>query len=163
MHRLVRYRAPCRERTPRGERRAGPGLGRLAAGLAIALSLAGCGLPGQASPTPFALPAPTCGGARVVILGALPCDRLVAIALEVLRGEVPRQLDRGVISVSVDLQGCPKDELPAQLDCSGQDFVQLVTFTFGPSVSGGPIEPSLSVGLEPVSGRVLGIVNPLLR
>jgi hypothetical protein len=135
-------------------------------GLALVLSgwlVAGCDILYRPAPTALALPAPTCGGARVVIPGALPCGDLVAIALQELRAEVPTQLDRGVIAVTVDLQGCPRNEVPPQLDCSGEDFVQLVTFTFGPSAPGGPIEPSLSVGLAPVSGEVLGIVNPLLR
>lgn len=125
--------------------------------------LAGCGILASPAPTALAFPAPTCGGARVVIPGALPCEDLVEIAYTTLLAEVPRQLDRGVIAVTVDLQGCPRNEVPAQLDCTGEDFVQLVTVTFGPSVPGGPIEPSMSVGIAPVSGRVLGIVNPLIR
>ncbi|MEW5991009.1 MAG: hypothetical protein AB1736_06640 [Chloroflexota bacterium] len=131
--------------------------------VAAAWLVAGCAALGSPSPSGLSLPAPSCGGARVVIPGALPCDDLVAITLGVLREEAPAQLDRGVIAVTVELQGCPRDEVPPQLDCTGEDFVQLVTFTFGPSAPGGPIEPSLSVGLAPVSGRVLGIVNPLIR
>jgi hypothetical protein len=131
--------------------------------LLAAWLVAGCGVFRSPEPTELVLPAPTCGGARVVIPGALPCADLVQIALEVLLAEVPAQLDRGVIAVTVDLRGCPRDEVPPQLDCSGEDFVQLVTFTFGPSVPGGPIEPTMSVGLAPVSGRVLGLVNPLIQ
>jgi hypothetical protein len=133
------------------------------AGLLLAGIVAGCGLVGRPGPTPQAIPAPTCGGAKILIPGALPCDELVRIAIEVLRGEAPIQLDRGIIAVDVELQGCPKQEVPPQIDCAGEDFVQLVTVTFGPSVDGGPIEPSLSVALAPVSGRLLGIVNPLIR
>ena len=129
----------------------------------LAWLVAGCGILGSPAPSGLALPAPTCGGARVVIPGALPCEDLVGIALQELRAEVPAQLDRGVIAVTVELQGCPRGEVPVQLDCTGEDWVQLVTFTFGPSVPGGPIEPSMSVGLTPITGRVLGIVNPLLR
>jgi hypothetical protein len=125
--------------------------------------VAGCGILASPGPTALALPAPACGGARIEIPGALPCDDLVGIALEVLRAEVPTLLDRGVIAVSVELGGCPRNEVPAQLDCTGEDFVQLVTFTFGPSVEGGPTEPSMAVGVAPVTGRVLGLVNPLLR
>jgi len=139
---------------------------RRSAWFALALAAwlaAGCGVFTSPAPTDLSLPAPTCGGARVVIPGALPCDDLVAIALAELRAEVPRQLDRGVIAVTVELQGCPLNEVPPQLDCTGEEFVQLVTFTFGPSLAGGPIEPSMSVGLAPVSGRVLGILNPLVR
>jgi hypothetical protein len=135
-------------------------------GLGVVLAawlVAGCGILGSPSPTAFALPPPSCGGARVVIPGALACDAVVAIALAELRAEVPRLLDRGVIAVTVDLQGCPRTDVPPQLDCGGEDFVQLVTFTFGPAEPGGPVEPSMSVGIAPVSGRVLGIVNPLIR
>ena len=136
----------------------------LVAGWLVTASLvAGCGILASPPPTALALPAPTCGGAKIEIPGALPCDDLVGIALQVLRAEVPALLDRGVIAVAVELGGCPRNEVPAQLDCSGEDFVQLVTFTFGPSVQGGPIEPSMAVGLAPVTGRVLGLVNPLLR
>jgi hypothetical protein len=99
----------------------------------------------------------------VVIPGALSCDELVGIALQVLRTEVPTQLERGVIAVTVELQGCPHGEVTPELDCTGEDWVQVVTFTFGPATSGGPIEPSMSVGVAPVSGRVLGLVNPFMR
>jgi hypothetical protein len=145
-----------------GRPRAGLSL-RAVAWLAAAWLVAGCGVLGSPAPTGLALPAPTCGGARVVIPGALACDDLVGIALQVLRAEVPQQLERGVIAVTVELQGCPRNEVPPQLDCSGEDFVQLVTFTFGPAAEGGPVEPSMSVGVAPVSGRVLGLVNPLIR
>jgi hypothetical protein len=131
--------------------------------LVTASLVAGCGILASPAPTALALPTPTCGGARIEIPGALPCDDLVGIALGALRAEVPALLDRGVIAISVELGGCPRNEIPAQLDCTGEDFVQLVTFTFGPSVQGGPTEPSMAVGLGPVTGRVLGIVNPLLR
>lgn len=135
-----------------------------AAAAAVAAALvAGCSVFGSSGPTPLALPSPTCGGARVEIPGALPCPELVADALAVLRQQAPQQLARGVVSIDVELQGCPANEVPPQLDCSEDTFVQLVTVTFGPAVPGGPIEPSLSVGLSPASGRVLGIVNPLIR
>jgi hypothetical protein len=130
---------------------------------ALAGAVAGCGTLGSPSPTSLALPSPTCGGAKILIPGAVPCEQLVRLGLEVLQREAPGQLDRGVIAVTVDLEACPKNAIPRQLDCSGEDFVQLVTFTFGPSGEGGPIEPSLSVGVGPVSGRILGIVNPLIR
>lgn len=133
------------------------------ASLVLAGILAGCGLVGRPGPTALVIPAPTCGGAKILIPGALPCEELVRIAIEVLRGEAPAQLERGVIAVDVELQGCPKQEVPPQVDCAGEDFVQLVTVTFGPAVDGGPIEPSLSVALAPASGRLLGIVNPLIR
>jgi hypothetical protein len=135
----------------------------MAGWLVTAAIVAGCGILASPAPTALALPTPTCGGAKIEIPGALACDDLVDIALGVLRAEVQALLDRGVIAVTVELAGCPRNEIPAQLDCTGEDFVQLVTFTFGPSVQGGPIEPSMAVGLGPVTGRVLGIVNPLLR
>ena len=147
---------------PSGARRLAGG-SLAAAWLAAAWLVAGCGVLASPAPTAPALPTPTCGGAMILIPGALPCNELVGIALRALRAEVPVQFDRGVIAVTVDLGGCPRNEVPAQLDCIGEDFVQLVTFTFGPSVPGGPTEPSMSVGVAPVSGRVLGIVNPLLR
>lgn len=112
---------------------------------------------------PLVLPSPTCGGAKILIPGALPCDELIRRALDVLQAEAREQLDRGIIAVNVELTGCPRNEIPRQLDCTGEDFVQLVTFRFSPSAAGGPIEPSLSVGLTPVSGRSLGIANPLIR
>jgi hypothetical protein len=123
----------------------------------------GCGVFGSPDPTPLAIPSPTCGGVKILIPGALPCEQIVRIAIEVLRSVAPAQLDRGVSAVDVELQGCPRNEVPPQLDCAGEDFVQLVTFTFLSSVQGGPIEPSLSVGVAPVSGRLLGIVNPLIQ
>ncbi|MBA3876775.1 MAG: hypothetical protein C0498_07540 [Anaerolinea sp.] len=129
----------------------------------MASIVAGCGTLDSPSPSPLTIPAPTCGGAKILIPGALSCDQLGRLALEVLRSEAPGQLDRGVIAVTVELQGCARNEVPPQLDCTGEDFVQLVTFTFGPSIAGGPVEPSLSVGLAPVSGRLLGNVNPLIR
>jgi hypothetical protein len=138
-------------------------LSRAFAALVLAAAVAGCSLVGTPAPSGLAIPAPTCGGAKVLIPGALPCEELAEIALRTLRAEAPGQLERGVIAVTVDLQGCPRNEVPPQLDCTGEDFVQLVTVTFGPSAPGGPLEPSLSVGVAPVSGRVLGIVNPLIH
>lgn len=134
----------------------------LAAGV-IAAIVAGCGLSGGPERTPLAVPAPTCGGAKILIPGAMPCEELVRLAIEVIRAEAPLQLDRGIVAVTVELMGCPKQEVPPQIDCAGEPFVQLVTLHFGASVEGGPIEPSLSVALAPVTGRLLGIVNPLIR
>ena len=137
---------------------------RLVGGALLALlTLAGCGVFGPPAPTGLVVPEPTCGGARIAIPGALPCDELARLAIDHLRAEAPLQLDRGVIAIDVELQGCPANEVPPQLDCTGQPFVQLVTVTFGPTVEGGPIEPSLAVGIDPVSGVILGIVNPLIR
>lgn len=109
------------------------------------------------------LPKPTCGGARIAIPGALSCERLVVVAIEVLGRETPAQFDRGILAIDVNLQGCPRNEVPPQIDCTGEDWAQLVTVTFGPARGGGPMEPSLTVALAPVSGRLLGIANPLIR
>jgi hypothetical protein len=35
--------------------------------------------------------------------------------------------------------------------------------TFGPAGSSGLIEPSLTVAVEPTTGAILGISNPLIR
>jgi hypothetical protein len=134
-----------------------------AAALLLGAVAAACGVLSSPEPTAPAMPAPTCGGAKIDIPGALPCNELAEIAIRELRAEAPGQLERGVLAVTVELQGCPRNEVPPQLDCTGEDFVQLVTFTFGPAAAGGPIEPSLSVGVAPTTGRILGIVNPLIR
>ena len=143
-----------------------PGSSRLArvmTALLLGAVVAACGVFSSPAPTAPAMPTPTCGGAKIDIPGALPCDDLAEIAIRELRAEAPAQLERGVLAITVELQGCPRNEVPPQLDCTGEDFVQLVTVTFGPGGPDGPIEPSLSVGVAPVSGRILGIVNPLIR
>ena len=61
------------------------------------------------------------------------------------------------------LATCPRGEVPPQIDCGQEQFVQLVTVTFEPAPAGGPIEPSLTVAVAPVNGAILGIVNPLIR
>ena len=69
----------------------------------------------------------------------------------------------GVTAIDVFLASCPRDEIPPQVDCGAEKFAQLVTVRFAPAPAGGPIEASLTVAIAPVSGRVLGIVNPLIR
>lgn len=145
-----------------------PAVGRSALLLALAaIVLGGCGSAGTATPqaSPSSSPAPsaTCGGIEIQLDGALPCDRIVAIALETLGRRTPEQLARGITSVEAVLGNCPRGEMPPQIDCTGSDFAQQVTVSFGPSPAGGPIEPSLTVAIDPVSGSVLGIVNPLIR
>ena len=115
------------------------------------------------SPSSLALPDPTCGGIKIKIEGALPCDRIVQIAIEALRERAPEQLSRGVTAIDVFLTTCPRGEVPPQINCGNEQFAQLVTVTFGPSAAGGPIEPSLTVAVAPASGQILGIVNPLIR
>lgn len=130
--------------------------------LASAISiLVGClGTTGSSSLA--TLPDPTCGGIKIKIEGALSCDRIVQIAIEELRERAPDQLARGVAAIEVFLSTCPRGEMPPQIDCSTEQFAQLVTVTFKPSPPGGPIEPSLTVAVAPVSGAILGITNPLI-
>lgn len=131
--------------------------------LAVAiLTLAGClgtaGTPGSAL-----LPTPTCGGIKILIEGSLPCDKVVEIAIGALRERAPEQLARGVAAIDVVLSTCPANEVPPQITCGSEQFAQLVTVTFGAAPPGGPIEPSLTVAVGPVSGAILGISNPLIR
>jgi hypothetical protein len=49
------------------------------------------------------------------------------------------------------------------IDCGTEQFAQMVTVQFGPAPAGGPIEPSLTVAVAPVTGAILGISNPLIR
>jgi hypothetical protein len=130
----------------------------LAAATAI---LVGC-LGTTGSPTSEALPQPTCGGIKIKIDGAMPCARIVPPALEALRERAPDQLARGVASIDVFLTTCPRGEVPPQIDCRSEQFAQLVTITFKAAPPGGPIEPSLTVAVAPISGKILGIANPLI-
>ena len=130
--------------------------------LAAAISiLVGC-LGTTGPPSSVALPDPTCGGLKIKIEGALPCDRVVQIAIEALRERAPQQLSRGVAAIDVFLSTCPRGEVPPQIDCGSEQFAQLVTITFNAAPPGGPIEPSLTVAVAPVSGTILGISNPLI-
>jgi hypothetical protein len=133
------------------------------AALAVAISIvAGCQeAPG--SPASVPLPEPTCGGIKIKIEGALPCDRIVEIAIGALRDRAPNQLARGVAAIDVLLAPCPRGEVPPQIDCGVEPFVQLVTVTFPPPVANGPMEPSLTVAVGPATGTILGIANPLIR
>jgi hypothetical protein len=132
-------------------------------GLAAAIVLGGCG--GTASePSPASFPMPTCGGVKIHIEGALPCDQVVEIAVGTLTRQAPEQVARGIESIDVLLTNCPRNELPPQVDCGAETFAQMVTITFrDPPAGGGFVEPSLTVAVAPVTGRVLGIVNPLIR
>lgn len=124
--------------------------------------LAGCiGTAGPPNSVP--LPQPTCGGIKIAIDGALPCDNVVQLAIGALRERAPDQLSRGVAAIDVMLTTCPRNEVPPQITCGQEQFVQLVTVTFQPAPAGGPIEPSLTVAVAPVSGAILGVVNPLIR
>ena len=141
---------------------------RLAAALALLVSiLSGCDLdpggPGGSTFTFGNVPAPTCGGIKVLVQGALSCDEIVARALDALAARAPEQLARGVTAIDVMLADCPAREVPQLIDCTGVQFAQLVTVTFEAPRPGGPIEPSLTIAIEPVTGRVLGIANPLIR
>ena len=130
--------------------------------LASAISiLVGC-LGTTGSSSLGTLPDPTCGGIKIKIEGALSCERIVQIAIGALHERAPDQLARGVAAIEVFLSTCPRGEMPPQIDCSTEQFAQLVTVTFKPSPPGGPIEPSLTVAVAPVSGAILGITNPLI-
>jgi hypothetical protein len=131
----------------------------LAATIAI---LAGC-LGTTGPPASVPLPQPTCGGIEILLEGALPCDEVVGLAVGALRERAPDQLARGVTAIDVVLATCPRNELPPQIECGDEQFAQLVTVTFEAAPPGGPIEPSLTVAVAPVSGAILGIANPLVR
>jgi hypothetical protein len=115
------------------------------------------------APSASVTPVPTCGGLKIAIDPALPCERLAEIAVATLAARAPQQLARGVTAIDVVLATCPRNEIPQQITCGDAQFAQLVTVTFGPAANGGPIEWSLVVGIEPVTGAVLGIANPLIR
>jgi hypothetical protein len=139
---------------------------RLTTLLLIIALIAACGAddgtPSASSPV-AGLPTPTCGGLKIQIDPALPCHRVAEIAVAALRDRAPQQLDRGVSAIEVVLSECPRGEVPPQITCGQAKFVQMVTVTFGPAGSSGLIEPSLTVAVEPTTGAVLGISNPLIR
>jgi len=140
--------------------------GRLAALLLATMLTGACGAD-ISSPTPSsaisALPTPTCGGLKIQIATALSCDRVAEIAVAALRDRAPQQLDRGVAAIDVVLSDCPRNEVPPQIACGQAKFAQMVTVTFGPGGNTRLIEPSLTVAVEPVTGVVLGVSNPLIR
>jgi hypothetical protein len=123
--------------------------------LAAAL-LGGC----AAAPGSRPVPQPTCGGIKMAIPGALSCQQITSIALNRLAEVAPDQMARGVASIDVVLSECPRGEMPPMIDCTGEQFAQMVTVNF---VGGNPKLDSLTVAVGPVSGRVLGISNPLIR
>ncbi len=128
--------------------------------LVLVTAIAGCsagGDPGGSAPDPV------CTGLKVGIPGSLPCDEVAARAVEVLRELAPDQVARGITGVTVELALCPAGELPPQVDCTGVTYAQMVRVSFGPAPAGGPVEDHLVVALGPVTGRLLGIVNPLVR
>ena len=129
--------------------------------LVCSLALAACS--GDAARSPARFPAPTCGGLKILIEGALPCERVAEIAIRTLLERSSVQMPENVVSIDVVLAECPRNEVPPQIACGAEQFAQLVTVTFGPALPGGPIEPSLTVAIAPVSGIVLGIANPLIR
>ena len=130
----------------------------------VAVVATGCDLVGRTGGPPPgpSLPAPVCGGLKIAIEGVLPCERIASIAIETLAVRAPDQLARGVTSIRVELAQCPRGEVPPMIDCTDVDFAQMVTVTFPEPRPGGPIEPSLTVAIEPATGRVLGIANPLI-
>lgn len=128
--------------------------------LVMAAGIAGCSAGGSPDGS---VPDPVCAAREVQIPGALPCDEIAARAVGVLREQVPAQVARGITEVTVELALCPAGELPPQVDCAGVTYAQMVRVSFGPAPADGPIEDHLVVALEPVTGRLLGIVNPLIR
>jgi hypothetical protein len=138
-----------------------PPLRRLLALLLAVVVAAACAA--DVEPSPSGLPALTCGGLKVGIDPVLPCERVAEIALAALRDRAPKQLARGVTAIDVVLSQCPRGEVPPQVTCGNAQFAQMVTVTFGPGGNGGPVEPSLTVAVEPTTGAILGIANPLIR
>jgi hypothetical protein len=122
----------------------------------LALAAAGC----TAIPGAQPRPQPVCGGIKIAIPGALSCDEITSIALNRLAQVSPEQMARGVSSINVVLSECPRGEMPPMIDCTGEQHAQMVTVHF---VRGNPKFDSLTVAVGPVSGRVLGISNPLIR
>jgi hypothetical protein len=136
-----------------------------ACALTVAI-VAGCFATGVApapATTATPIPTPTCGGLKILIPDALSCGRVVSAALQALAARSPDQLRRGITRIDVVLGHCPRGEVPQMIDCGTEQFAQMVTVEFGPPPPGGPIEPSLTVAVAPVTGAVLGIANPHIR
>ncbi len=115
------------------------------------------------SATPvIAIPAPACGGARVSIQDALPCEAIAGVALGAVAKSAPALLATGVAGIDVYLEACPEDEVPPEIDCRGEPYAQFVTITFGSPGRGEASESGLTVVVAPVSGRVLGISDQLV-
>jgi len=112
---------------------------------------------------PVGVPRPTCGGLKILIDGALPCQDLASIAIEALRRQAPGHMARGVTAIDVSLAQCPSGAVDQNVDCLGNEIAQYVTVTFGPPLPDSPVEPSLVVVLDPVSGQLLGFENRLIR
>jgi len=130
--------------------------------LMLLVTCVACGTDGP-EPSAAGLPRPTCGGLKIAIDPSLPCERVVKIAIAALSERAAPQLARGVTAIDVVLAECPRGEVPPQISCGNSTFAQLVTVTFGPGNGGGLVEPSLTVAVEPTTGAVLGIENPLIR
>lgn len=118
---------------------------------------------GQPVGPPGALPEPSCGGLKILIEGALPCDRIADIAVATLSAVAPDHVARGVVKIDVWMGDCPSNGIIPNLDCLDNPFAQAVTVTFGPPIPGGPSDPALTVVVAPVSGEVLGIQAPIQR
>jgi hypothetical protein len=116
-----------------------------------------------ASPTPVPLPSPTCGGIEIAIPGAMSCQDAAQRAVAALRERAPDQVRRGITGIEVRLDLCPVGEVPPQIDCTGVEHAYLVTVHFNVVADNLAAEDSLTVGIDPVSGRILGIANPLIR
>jgi hypothetical protein len=116
-----------------------------------------------AAPTPTPVPEPVCGGIEIAIPRAISCKDAANRALAALREKAPQQIARGVTGIQVQLAECPRNEVPPQMDCTGEQFAYLVTVHFNVLGDNLFMEDNLTVGVAPVSGRILGIANPLVR
>lgn len=153
----------------RASRRFGAGLLRVAVLVAAVFVLASCSFLGpqpvilSTVGVPIGMPQPTCGGLKILIEGALPCQDLASIAIETLGRQAPDHLARGVVAIDVSLAPCPSAAVDQNVDCLGNEIAQFVMVTFGPMLPDSPVEPSLVVVLDPVSGQLLGFENPHIR
>lgn len=128
--------------------------------VAIAGLVAACSFGGADTE---AIPSPSCSGVDAPLAGSLACGRLADVAVETLRESAPEQLARGVTEIDVSVEPCPVGEVPPQVDCAGATHAAMVRVHFAPAPLDGPIEPYLVVAIEPTTGRILGIENPLIR
>ena len=128
--------------------------------LALLTFSAGCT---AAAATPPPMPQPVCGGIEIAIPGAMSCEEAARRAVAVLRERAAQHIARGVTGIQVALMPCPKGEVPPQIDCTGETNVYLVTVHFNVVGDNALMEDNLTVGISPVSGRILGIANPLIR
>ena len=110
----------------------------------------------------FALPNPTCGTGRPAADDALPCEAVATIALQAVAREMPDRLRSGVAAIDVVLGPCSPEDVPETVECPGGALVQFVTVAFGGAAAAETSEDAVTVVVEPVTGRVLGIGEALV-